>query len=55
MKKLRLRESVKNFLGIMAFYLIIVGGVILVDARMKQINDQKKADVQIVQTAPINR
>ena len=33
MKKLRLRQWVKNTIGIVLFYLAIIGGVLLIDAR----------------------
>ena len=32
-RKLRLREWVKNVIGVTLFYLMIIGGVILADAR----------------------
>ena len=53
-KKLRLRQWVKNALGIIAFYSILIIGVILVDARMGELNQQKSADVSESQTAQIN-
>lgn len=34
MKKLRLRQEVKDILGIMLFYAIIIIGVVLVNARL---------------------
>mgnify|MGYP007022397157 CR=1 FL=1 len=49
-RKLRLREPVKNFLGIASFYLIIFVGVIALNARMGYLNKknkQKKADNEI--------
>lgn len=37
-KKLRLKESVKNAFGITLFYLLIVVGVIVLNARMADVN-----------------
>lgn len=55
-RKLRLREPVQNFLGIALFYLIIILGVILLNARFEQLNNQQKnADVQYTQSANTNR
>lgn len=38
-KKLRLRQGVKDFLGVALFYAIIVLGVILLNARIGSINE----------------
>lgn len=53
-KKLRLRPWVKNALGIIAFYSILIIGIILLNARMGELNQQKSADVSESQTAQIN-
>ena len=55
-KKLRLRQGVKEVLGVALFYSLIVVGVIALNARMEQINGQtKSADVVAIQTAQTNR
>lgn len=54
MKKLRLKESVKDILGIILFYSVLVIGVILLNARMGELNQQKSADVSEIQTAQLN-
>lgn len=41
-KKLRLKQSVKNFLIIGTLYLVIICGVLLLGERTKQINNQLK-------------
>ena len=55
MKKLRLRQWVKDALGVIALYSILIIGVILLDARMGELNQQKSADVSEVQTAQVTR
>ena len=47
-ENMKLKESVKNTIGIMVFFGIIIFGVIAVNARLEQ---QKSADVFAVQTA----
>ena len=57
-RKLRLREPVKNFLGIASFYLIVFVGVIALNARMGYLNEQneqKKADNEIRYQQTFNR
>lgn len=44
MKKLRLKSWVKNILAIMLFYLVIVFGVITLNARFEYLNNKKSAD-----------
>lgn len=52
----KLKQKVKDALGIAAFYLLIVLGVIAINARMEQLNGEKNsADVVAVQTAQSNR
>ena len=41
-KKLRLKQSVKNFLIIGTLYLVIICGILLLGERTKQINNQLK-------------
>lgn len=41
-KKLRLKQSVKNFLIIGTLYLVIICGILLLGERTKQINNQIK-------------
>ena len=38
-KKLRLRQGVKDFLGVALFYAIIVLGVIVLNARFEYLNE----------------
>lgn len=47
---MRLRPLVKNILGIIVFYSIIILGVILLDNRMAEINAQKNVAVPEIQT-----
>lgn len=54
MKKLRLKESVKDVLGIILFYLVLFIGFILINARIGELNQQKSADVSEIQTAQLN-
>lgn len=52
MKQLRLKQGVKDFLGIVLLYVIIIIGIVLVDNRMADINAQKNTtqqNVEIVQ------
>lgn len=50
MKQLRLKQGVKDFLGVALLYIIIIFGVVLVNARLGQINEQKNTSQQIVET-----
>ena len=47
---MRLRPWVKNVLGVIVFYSIIIIGVILVDNRMAEINAQKNVAYTETQT-----
>lgn len=42
MKKLKLRENVKNIIGVILFYLLIIGGVILINYRLETINSHEE-------------
>lgn len=57
MKKRKLREEVKNILAVVSFYLILILGVIAINARFETINEQQKSatesEVRIAQI--INR
>ena len=44
MKKLKLKSWVKNTLGIMLFYSVIVFGVIALNTRFEYLNQQKSTD-----------
>ncbi len=50
MKKYRLRESAKNVLAVVAFLSLIVIGVIIVDTRLGQINDNQQKSATEVRT-----
>ncbi len=52
MKHLKLKQGVKDFLGVALLYLIIIGGVILLEIRMGEINEQKNTTQQNVEVAP---
>lgn len=55
-RKLRLKESVKEKLGVGLFYLVIVLGVVVLNARFEYLNEQQKnADVQYTQSANLDR
>ena len=52
MKKNKLKQGVKDVLGILLFYLILVLGIIALNARFEYLNQQKSAiepDIQIAQ------
>lgn len=51
MKRLKLKQGVKDFLGVAFLYLIVLVGIILIDARFEKINAQKNATQQIVEVA----
>jgi len=53
MKKLRLKQWVKNALIVGSMYLIIVSGVLLIGARNRQFEQQKSAN-QIYETVSTN-
>lgn len=40
---MKLKESVKNTIGVVILYGLIVLGVVLINARMEQLNQQKSA------------
>ena len=44
-KRLRLKESVKNVLAILLLYLIIIAGVIAINARMGQLNNIEQTQI----------
>lgn len=50
MKQLKLKQGVKDFLGIVLLYIIVIVGVVLVNARLGEINEQKNTSQQIVET-----
>ena len=59
-KKIRLRKEAKEFLinalGVLLFYIVLIGGVLLIDYRFKNDEQTKKsADVVAIQTAQTNR
>ncbi|HAB66563.1 MAG TPA: hypothetical protein DCE23_04265 [Firmicutes bacterium] len=55
-KRYKLKKSAKDIiLSVALFYALIIIGVIMIDFRLGQINDQQKsADVSEVQTAQIH-
>jgi len=54
MKQLKLKEGVQNILGGILFYLIIILGVVLVNYRMGEINDQKNTSQQEVELVTLD-
>ena len=54
-KKLKLRQWVIDIFGVMTLFLILIVGIVLLDARLADLNQQKSADVSEVQTAQFNR
>ena len=54
-KKLKLRQWVIDIFGVMTLFLILIVGIVLLDARLVDLNQQKSADVSEVQTAQFNR
>lgn len=40
---MKLKESVKNFVAVLSFYLLIVLGVIAINTRFEVINNQQKS------------
>lgn len=51
MKQLKLKQGVKNILGVLLLYLIVIIGVILLNYRLGQLNEQKNTTQQIVEAA----
>ena len=51
MKQLKLKQGVKDYLGVALLYIIIIFGVVLVNARFGQLNEQKNTTQQIVEVA----
>lgn len=49
-----MKESVKNTLGIILFYGLIVLGVVLINSRMEQLNQQKSATEPVTHIAQNN-
>lgn len=45
------KEIIRNVIGVVMFYLVLIAGVLLIDARLKNIDQQKNADVVATQTA----
>lgn len=57
-RKLRLRQSIKDFLGVVMLYVIMIVGIIALNARMGYLNEQneqKKADNEIRYQQTFNR
>ena len=50
-KKQQKKDKIKSILGITIFYLIIVVGVIAINARMEDLNQQKSANEPVIQIA----
>jgi hypothetical protein len=48
---MRLKQSVKDFLAIVLFELVVLAGMLVLEARFEQLEQQKSADVFAVQTA----
>lgn len=55
MKQLKLKQGVKDFLGVALLFIIALVGVILLDNRMAEINTQKNTTQQIVEVANQNK
>ncbi len=41
---MKLKQSVKNFIVISSLYLVVIGGILLWNARMEQLNNQKMTE-----------
>lgn len=54
-KKLRLKEPVKNIIAIISLYSILIIGVIAINFRLGDLEQQKSADESVVQTAQISK
>jgi len=52
--KRKLKDSVKNVLAVVILYSICIIGVLLINARLNYLEQQKSADVSEVQTAQIH-
>ena len=50
----KIKETTMNLLSVVVLYSVIVLGVVLINARLGQINEQKSADVSEIQTAQNN-
>ena len=50
-RKKQKKEKIKSILGVTIFYLIIVVGVIAINARMEDLNQQKSANEPVIQIA----
>lgn len=44
-KRLKLKQSVKNYLILGIFYLIIIIGILMINIRVEQVNNQKKTEI----------
>lgn len=55
---MKLKDKVKNILAVVSLYLVIIVGVILVNARFETINEQTKSAneprIQIAQISEVN-
>lgn len=49
MKQLKLKQGVKDFLGIALLYIIVILGIVLINSRMGDINEQKNTSQQEVE------
>lgn len=49
MKHLRLKQGVKDILGVILLYSIVIVGVILLNARLGELNEQKNTSQQSVE------
>lgn len=45
------KERILNVIGVVVVYLVLIAGVLLIDARFKDLDQQKNADVVATQTA----
>ncbi len=50
----KIKETTMNLLSVVVLYSLIIFGVVLINARLGQINEQKSADVPEIQPAQIN-
>lgn len=50
-KKQQKKEKIKSILGVTIFYLIIIFGVIAINARIEDLNQQKSANEPVIQIA----
>jgi len=49
MKRLKLKQGVKDILGVLLLYLIAIIGVVLLNCRLGQLNEQKNTSQQSVE------